>query len=100
MTWSPPYLVSGHTWHGRKGPVKNAFRYGVDYVLIDAEADQAGPRLFARNRGGLASVLDRDHGGDPGQGRGPVWVREVLATHAMPAPAKILLLTQPRILGH
>ena len=30
--------IAGHTWHGRKGAVENAFRYRVDYLLLDAEA--------------------------------------------------------------
>ena len=92
--------IAGHTWHGRKGVIENAFRYGVDYVLLDAEAEIRGPRLFGRNRGGLASVHDSDHGGAPKRGRGAAWVREVLATHGLPAPERIELLTQPRILGH
>jgi len=92
--------IAGHTWHGRKGAVTNAFRYGIDYVLLDAEAELRAPWLFGRNRAGLASVRDSDHGGPPGQGRGAFWVREVLAAHALPAPAKIELLAQPRVLGH
>ncbi|WP_101068369.1 DUF1365 domain-containing protein [Roseovarius salinarum] len=92
--------IAGHTWHGRKGAIDNAFRYGVDYVLLDAEAEVEAPRLFDRNRRAPAAVHDRDHGGAPGQGRGPAWVREVLAAHGLPAPARIELLTQPRLLGH
>lgn len=92
--------IAGHTWHGRKGTVKNAFRYGVDYVLLDAEAEIEGPTLFARNRAGLTSLQDRDHGGAPGQGRGAVWVREVLTRFQLPFDGRILLLTQPRVLGH
>lgn len=92
--------IPGHTWHGRKGGVKNGFRYGVDYVLLDAEAGGVGPTLFARNRAGLVSLQDRDHGGPPKQGRGAPWVREVLARHDLPFDGRILLLTQPRVLGH
>ena len=92
--------IAGHTWHGRKGAVENAFRYGIDYVLLDAEALLAAPALFGRNRRGLASVWDSDHGGAPGKGRGAAWVREVLAKRGLPAPARIELLAQPRILGH
>ena len=92
--------ITGHTWHGRKGAVENAFRYSIDYVMLDAEADVRTPRLFGRNRGGLASVQDADHGGAPGQGRGAAWVREVLAAHGLPVPAQIELLAQPRVLGH
>lgn len=92
--------ISGQTWHGRKGAVENAFRYSVDYVLLDAEAAPVAPRLFGRNRRGLASVWDADHGGAPGKGRGALWVREVLAAHNLPPPHRIELLAQPRILGH
>ena len=45
--------ITGHTWHGRKGAIENAFRYGIDYVLLDAEAPLEAPRLFGRNRTGL-----------------------------------------------
>lgn len=92
--------IAGHTWHGRKGAVENAFRYGIDYVLLDAEGAPEAPRLFGRNRAGLASVWDSDHGGPPKHGRGPAWVREVLETHGLGSPARIELLAQPRILGH
>ncbi len=92
--------IAGHTWHGRKGEVENAFRYGVDYVLLDAERPQQAPALFGRNRANLTSVWDSDHGGAPRQGRGAPWVRDVLAANGIDAPARIDLLTQPRVLGH
>lgn len=92
--------IAGHTWHGRKGEIENAFRYGVDYVLLDAEQAQDAPALFGRNRGNLTSVWDSDHGGPPKQGRGAPWVRDVLAANGIEAPARIDLLTQPRVLGH
>jgi DUF1365 family protein len=92
--------IAGHTWHGRKGVVSNAFRYGVDYVMLEAEGTPDAPRLFGRNGRGLASLWDADHGGAPGQGTGAAWVRQVLAEHQLPRPARIELLAQPRILGH
>ena len=33
-----PQHLRGKTYHGRKGPITNAFTYGVDYVLIDPAA--------------------------------------------------------------
>jgi len=92
--------IAGETFHGRRGGTRNAFRYGVDYVLLDAEAPVAGPRLFGRNRAGLTSVHDSDHGGPPRAGRGAQWVREVLAAHGLDLPGRIELLAQPRVLGH
>jgi uncharacterized protein len=91
--------IAGETFHGRRGAVRNSFRYGVDYVLLDPQT-ATGPGLFSRNARNLTSVHDADHGGAPGQGRGVAWVHEVLAAQGLPAPATILLLAQPRVLGH
>ncbi len=90
--------IRGETFHGRKGAVTNSFRYGVDYVLLDPDT-ATGPRLFSRNRGNLTSLHDADHGGLPGQGRGAPWARDVLRDHQI-TPARVLLLAQPRVLGH
>ncbi len=92
--------IAGHTFHGRKGDVDNAFRYSIDYVLCDAEADLRTPLLFGRNRLGLTSLQDRDHGGSRAEGSGAQWVRRILAEHAITDVAKIELLAQPRVLGH
>ena len=92
-------LIRGETFHGRKGPVQNAFRYSVDYVALEPDTAR-GPALFSRNRANLTALHDADHGGPPGQGRGTAWVREVLANHGLPAPARIVLMAQPRVLGH
>ena len=92
--------ISGQTFHGRKGAIRNAFRYSVDFVLLDAEKPVRGPALFGRNRRNLTALCDRDHGGAPKAGRGAVWVRDVLAQHRLPSPARIALLAQPRVLGH
>lgn len=93
-------LIHGETYHGRKGAVRNSFRYTVDYVALDAEAQEPGPSLFGRNRGNVTSLWDTDHGGPKGQGQGAPWVRQVLADHGLPAPARIVLMAQPRMLGH
>lgn len=93
--------IPGETWHGRKGAVKNAFAYSIDYVLVDAEdGAPAHPSLFARNGRGAMSLQDRDHGGPPHQGRGAAWVRDVLRQHGLARPVRIELLAQPRVLGH
>ena len=91
--------IRGETFHGRKGALENRFRYSVDYVLLNPET-ATGPALFSRNARNLASVHDSDHGGPPRQGRGTAWVRETLATMGAPGGEDILLLAQPRILGH
>ncbi|MCB1388670.1 MAG: DUF1365 domain-containing protein [Rhodobacteraceae bacterium] len=92
--------VPGRTFHGRSGAQANRFVYGVDYLMIDAEGRQAAPWLFSRNRANLLSLSDRDHGGEPGRGRGATWVREVLCRAGAPVIGQIALLAQPRVLGH
>lgn len=92
--------IAGETYHGRRGGIKNAFRYSIDYVLLDAEAVLETPACFARNGRNLISLQDSDHGGPPHQGRGAAWVREVLAAHGIAAPVRIDLLAQPCVLGH
>jgi len=92
--------IKGMTFHGRKGDVQNAFRYSIDYVLLDAEAPVCTPSFFARNGRGLTSLNDKDHGGRPKHGQGAAWVREVLAAHSVDGVARIELLAQPTVLGH
>jgi uncharacterized protein len=95
---TPVQRIRAETFHGRKGPVQNAFRYSVDYILLDPSRTR-GPALFSRNRGNLMSLHDTDHGGVPGQGRGLAWAREALLARGLAAD-RILLLAQPRLLGH
>lgn len=92
--------IIGQTYHGRKGKVENAFRYSVDYVILDAEAEVTTPSLFARNGRGVTSLHDADHGGPPKQGRGAAWVRDVLVQYQLQGVEKVELLTQPRVFGH
>jgi hypothetical protein len=95
--------IAGQTYHGRRGAVENAFTYSIDYVMLDAEAaTPRAPRLFGRNRGGLTSLWDVDHGGPMKAGRGAPWAREVLAAHGLTevTDGALMLLAQPRMLGH
>lgn len=92
--------IAGETYHGRRGETKNAFRYSIDYVLLDAEGTPDHPALFARNGRGLMSLHDSDHGGAPKAGNGAAWVRDVLAQHQLNVKGRIQLLAQPRVLGH
>jgi uncharacterized protein len=89
--------IAGRTFHGRRGGPDNRFAYGVDYMLIEPEVQQPAPRLFSRNRRGLIALHDTDHGV---QGRGPGSIRAVLTEAGAPEGGSLLLLAQPRILGH
>ena len=93
--------IHGETFHGRYGAVKNAFTYGVDYILTDF-SDRELPALFSRNRFNLAALYDRDHGGIRGAGIGVDWVKGILRNHGFSylLEGKISLLAQPRIWGH
>ena len=92
--------IQGETFHGRRGAVDNAFRYSIDYVCLNLEDSGRAPFLFSHNRGNLTSLQDSDHGGAPKKGHGTAWVREVLAAHGLDVTGRILLLAQPRVLGH
>ncbi|TNJ41451.1 DUF1365 domain-containing protein [Phaeobacter sp. B1627] len=97
----PPEHIAGVTTHTRRGAIRHRFRYGVDYVLIDPEADAKAPGLFSRNRFNLTSVHDRDHGGPIKSGGGASWALEVLAADGLRDPrVQLMLLTQPRFLGY
>lgn len=90
--------IQAQTFHARRGSLKNAFGYGVDYVLCDLGKFSA-PRLLSHNRFNLWSVWDRRHGGQRGQGQGRRWFQNVLADRGFPVEgAQLVLLTQPSFL--
>ena len=90
--------IQAKTHHARRGPLKNAFTYGVDFVLTDL-SDADTPWLLSRNRWNLWSIWDRRHGGARDDGRGVAWFREVLKERGFdPDGAELLLLTQPSFL--
>jgi uncharacterized protein len=89
--------IQAQTAHARRGTIKNAFQYGVDYVLTDLTEPR--PWLISRNRLNLWSVWDRKHGGVRDDGQGLLWFRQVLTDRGFPLQdAELLLLTQPSFL--
>ncbi|PSL21632.1 DUF1365 domain-containing protein [Shimia abyssi] len=95
-----PDHIRGVTTHTRRGDLKNAFRYSVDYVLIDPEST-AHPSLMGRNAFNLISVHDKSHGGKIGAGHGAAWARDALKLRGLaPGTYDLRLLTQPGFLGH
>ena len=94
-------IVSGKTFHRRKGEVQNAFSYRLDYVLVDlSKKFSAGP-FFSRNKFNLSSLYDSDHGGERGKGTGIDWARGVFEKQGLELSTdhRILLVAQPRLLG-
>ncbi|PJE27817.1 hypothetical protein SAMN06297129_0217 [Pseudooceanicola antarcticus] len=95
-----PDHIRGTTVHARGGTIRHSFGYGVDYVLLDLDSPER-PRLLARNRAGLATIHDHQHGGPVGKGEGAAWARRALARQGL-APERydrLLLLTQPGFFG-
>ncbi|MEQ9695892.1 DUF1365 domain-containing protein [Shimia sp. SDUM112013] len=89
--------IQAKTSHARRGSVKNAFVYGVDFVLTDLNDD--GPLVLSRNRFNLWSLRDRHHGGPREQGQGVAWFRAELEQRGFPVEqAQLFLLTQPSLL--
>ncbi len=97
---SLPQHLRGQTTHARRGTLKHAFSYAVDFVLIDPD-ESRGPLLFSRRGFNLAAVRDRDHGGHRGAGQGAAWARAMLADAGLAEgpDSRLRLLAQPRILG-
>lgn len=93
--------VQGSTFHGRRGAIENAFRYDVDYMLLDEDVSGKDLRLFSHNRPNIMSLFTLDHGGTPGEGFGADWVRAVLIDKGLTQflEGRIQLLAQPRMWG-
>ncbi len=89
--------IQAQTHHARRGALKNAFTYGVDYVLTDFGSDT--PQLLSRNRFNLWSLWDHNHGGALKEGQGAEWFRTELRRRGLVTEnLQILLLTQPNFL--
>ncbi|MCI2398950.1 DUF1365 domain-containing protein [Aliiroseovarius sp. N1Y82] len=89
--------IQARTHHARRGTLKNAFSYGVDYVLTDLGGTT--PPWISHNRFNLWSLWDHRHGGPQGKGRGVAWFKDVLESRGFQTDgAQLLLLTQPSFL--
>jgi uncharacterized protein len=93
-------LATGEVRHRRLRPALNAFAYRTWFLLLPMRAlrDHADPAL-ARNRVGLASFHDRDHG--DGGPDALAWAESLLAAEGISdADGEIWLQTYPRVLGY
>ena len=93
-------LLTGSTYHARRGELRNAFRYDVDYVLCRVHpAPWRGGKLMGRERPAFAVVRDADHG----RGGSDMAAWALAQARSLGAPESALhevwLLTQPRTLG-
>lgn len=93
-------IYQGFVTHRRIRPAHHAFRYRVFSLLLDLDeidALAARSRLFKRNRRGILSFHDKDHG-DGGDLR--VWAGTQLARHGLVAQGPLRLLCYPRLFGY
>lgn len=93
----------GEVMHRRLSPLRHRFVYRVFSLLLDLDelpALDARLRLFAHNRRGVFTLLDRDHGARDGTPLRP-WVEAQLARHGIDLRGgRILLHCFPRVLGY
>ncbi len=97
-----PCLYQGHVMHMRLTPFAHKFRYRVFTLLLDIdrlEQTTAPLRLLSLDRFGLLSFYRRDHGPRDGTDLRP-WVEAELSRQGLARPARIWLLSFPRILGY
>jgi len=95
-------LYNGSVMHHRMKPQEHRFTYAVFSVLLDLdrleEATGLSP-LFSVNRFNILSFHEKDHGLRDG-GCLRRHVNELLAKEQIEAPARVLLLAYPRLLGY
>lgn len=93
-------LYVGEVMHMRLRPFRRQFRYRVFTALLDIDAlESAERRLFKVGRFGLFSFHVKDHGPRDGSALRP-WAERLLAEAGRPRPARIRLLSMPRLLGY
>jgi len=94
-----PLLALGQVRHTRLRPVVNAFGYPTYFLLLPLRSLKAAPdAALVRNRRGLLTFFDADHGAG-----GPdalAWVEDLLRSEGVTgADGEIWLQCYPRVLG-
>jgi hypothetical protein len=95
-----PMLGIGVVRHRRLRPAEHAFTYPTYFLMLPMRAlRQAPAAALARNRFGLLSFHDSDHG--DGRTDALDWLDELLAAEGVPgADGEVWLHTYPRVLGY
>jgi DUF1365 family protein len=91
-------VYTGKLVHARRSPRRHVFRYPVSYWLFDLDelpALERRLRLFSVNRRNAVSLRDRDHFDGTASLK-----QAVLELAGDPAIERVLMLTQPRVLGY
>ena len=93
-------IIHGEVTHRRGRPRRHAFTYPAFCLRLPLSQlpmlEQSG---IARNRRGLVSFHDRDHGPCDGRPLEP-WIRSLLAAEHVAADGEIVLHAFPRMLGY
>jgi hypothetical protein len=99
-TSAQPMLGTGVVRHRRLRPREHAFAYATYFVLLPMRTLRGAPSpALARNRAGLLSFHDRDHG--DGRDDALAWLEETLAAQGIDdADGEVWLHTYPRVLGY
>jgi DUF1365 family protein len=100
MTPATPLLATGVVRHRRLRPTVNAFQYPTYFLLLPMRALRTRPdAAVSRNRFGLLSFHDRDHG--DGGADALAWLDGLLHEQGVPdADGEVWLQTYPRVLGY
>ncbi len=95
-------IGTGPVWHRRLRPAANEFRYDAYFLMLPMRQLRAAPQAaLCRNRFGLISFHDRDHG--QGGDDALAWIEQLLQSEGVPptdSDGEIWLQTLPRVLGH
>ncbi|MET0334144.1 MAG: DUF1365 domain-containing protein [Rhizobacter sp.] len=95
-----PLIGFGEVRHARLRPAKNAFSYRTYFLMLPMRSlrDEASPEL-KRNRFGLVSFHDRDHG--DGRADSLAWLDDLLKSEGITdATGETWLHCYPRVLGY
>ena len=95
-----PQIGTGVVRHRRLRPQGHAFEYPTYFLMLPMRALRAAPAAaLARNRFGLLSFHDRDHG--DGRADALAWLDSLLHSEAITdATGEVWLHCYPRVLGY
>jgi DUF1365 family protein len=95
-----PQIVRGGVRHLRLRPARHGFEYRTFFLMLPLRAMREHPfDALPRNRAGLVSFHDRDHG--DGRADCLAWIEERLAAEGVnDADGEIWLQAYPRVLGY
>jgi DUF1365 family protein len=90
----------GQVWHRRLRPARHEFAYATYFLMLPMRTLRAQPSdALRRNRFGVLSFFDRDHGDSRDDAL--AWLDELLVReHIRDAQGEVWLHTIPRVLGY